>query len=176
MQRVLILGSGGAGKSTLAMQLARITGIEAIHLDTLYWKPGWIEPDPGEWESKLAEVLGGDAWIMDGNYSRTLPMRLAACDTVVFLDLPRVTCLWRVVKRFLRHRGRTRPDMREGCPERLTLEFLAWVWNYRYRSRPKVLALLEAHRSSRTLVHLACERDVRRFLDVTAARGARNDR
>ena len=84
-------------------------------------------PDP-EWDRITADLSAGDRWIMDGNYGRTLPVRLAAADTVIFLDLPRVVCTWRVLKRQVRWLGRVRPDAAPGCPERLTWEFVSWVW------------------------------------------------
>ncbi|MGH9842177.1 MAG: hypothetical protein ACREEM_25785 [Blastocatellia bacterium] len=111
MRKVLVIGSGGAGKSTFAKCLGERLHIEVIHLDMLYWNPGWIETPKAEWLRAVEELVKRDAWIMDGNYSGTLDLRLKACDTVIFLDLPRLTCLWRVLKRVVQYRGRRRPDM-----------------------------------------------------------------
>jgi len=172
MQRILIVGSGGAGKSTLARRLSEILDIEVIHLDSLFWKPGWIESDPAEWQKTLEWVMSRDSWIIDGNYSRTLPKRLEACDTVVFLDLPRIVCLWRALKRVVRHYGRTRPDMPEGCPERFDLEFLRWIWNFPGATRQEVLALLDSHRGNRTVFHLRTRQDIANFLADAGARGS----
>ena len=88
MRKVLVIGSGGAGKSTFASKLSKRTGLPLIHLDSLYWRPGWIETSTAEWDQTIEHLLGRDTWIMDGNYGRTLERRLAACDTVIFLDLP----------------------------------------------------------------------------------------
>src|SRR5215218_8542893 len=114
MRRVLVLGSGGAGKSTFAARLAERTGLPLIHLDAEYWRPGWTGSPKREWLEKVERLTGGDEWIMDGNYGGTLQKRLAAADTVIFLDLPRIVCLARVVRRRLRFHGRTRPDMTPG--------------------------------------------------------------
>lgn len=92
----------------------------------------------------MQQLVRGDAWIIDGNYGGTLDIRLDACDTVVFLDLPRRVCLWRVLRRRLRYLGRERPDLPAGCPERLTWEFVAWIWTYRARRRGDILRRLAA--------------------------------
>jgi adenylate kinase family enzyme len=130
MRKVLVIGSGGAGKSTFARRLGARLKIKVIHLDSLYWRPGWAETPKAEWLKCVEELLKEESWIMDGNYSGTLELRLESCDTVIFLDLPRSVCLWRVVKRLLQYRNRSRPDMADECPEKLNLEFLRWVWGY----------------------------------------------
>lgn len=164
MRKVLIIGSGGAGKSTLANRLGALLGIEVLHLDKLYWQAGWVEPGKAEWLKRVEELVKRDSWIMDGNYSGTLEVRLGACDTVIFLDLPRTLCLWRIMKRALLYRNRSRPDMAEGCNERLTLEFALWVWNYARRSRPKVLRLLESKRETKRVIRLRSQAEVESFL------------
>ncbi|MFC5694776.1 topology modulation protein [Pseudomonas sp. GCM10022186] len=164
MRRVLVIGSGGAGKSTFSRRLGQRLGLPVVHLDAHYWRAGWVEPAREEWTLAVARLLEREHWVIDGNYSGTLPARLAACDTVVFLDLPRWLCLWRVCWRALSHRGRTRPDMADGCPERLEPAFLRWVWDYRRRSRPAVLALLAEAGRQRKVVHLGSRREVERFL------------
>lgn len=102
----------------------------------------------------MRELLGGETWILDGNYGGTLDLRLEACDTVFFLDLPRYLCLWRVVKRQLRHLGRERPEMPPGCRERLSLDYLHWIWTYGSRRRGDILRRLAALEGRKQIVIL----------------------
>ncbi len=170
MKRVLIIGPGGAGKSTLARRLGELTGLEVLHLDRLYWRPGWIETPKDEWRARVEALLARDSWIMDGNYGGTLDLRLAACDTVLFLDLPRALCLLRVIRRAAKYRRDTRPDMAAGCPERLTWQFLRWVWDYPRRTRPRVLEKLAALGAGTRIVRLRSPAEVEKFLADLAAR------
>ncbi|HWS54114.1 MAG TPA: DNA topology modulation protein [Pyrinomonadaceae bacterium] len=172
MRRILVIGSGGAGKSTFARRLGAALGLEVIHLDALYWRAGWVETPKDEWRERVEGLVRREAWVMDGNYGGTLELRLAACDTVVFLDLPRVVCVWGVLRRALRHRGESRPDMARGCPERVTPAFLRWVWGYPSRSRPKVLRLLAEHAAGRRVVRLRSRAEAEEFLAEAARAGA----
>lgn len=170
MQRVIVIGSGGAGKSSFAARLAERTGLPLVHLDALYWKPGWVATAPDEWDETVRRLVAGERWIIDGNYSRTMEMRVAACDTVIFLDVPRAVCLWRVVRRRLRFHGRARPDLTEGCPERLTWEFIRWIWSYPAGQRMKVLRRLSALRPDQRAVVLRSAAEVEDFLRSVPAR------
>jgi adenylate kinase family enzyme len=164
MRKVLVIGSGGAGKSTLARRLGALLGLPVIHLDACYWGPGWVEPPKDVWLEAVEGLVARDAWVMDGNYSGTLSVRLAGCDTVIFLDLPRTVCLWRVVKRSLLYRRARRPDMAEGCPEQLNMAFIRWVWGYKKRSRPKVIRRLEEHARGKRVIRLRSRAEVTEFL------------
>lgn len=130
MKRILIIGCGGSGKSTLARALGEKTGLPVVHLDKLFWKPGWIESTREEIDQKIQAEMAKPCWIMDGNYNRTMSERLRHCDTVIYLDFSRMACILGVIKRVLTTYGRVRPDMGDGCPERFDWEFLKWVWNY----------------------------------------------
>lgn len=164
MRKVLVIGSSGAGKSVFAARLAQRTGLPLIHLDAIYWRPGWVKTPREEWMRTIEGLLARDAWVMDGNYAGTLDRRLAACDTVIFLDLPRSVCLRRAVKRRIAFHRRARPDMTPGCDERLTREFIRWIWEYPRKRRPGVLARLAALRPDQRAVVLRSTAQVDAFL------------
>lgn len=172
MRKVLVIGSSGAGKSVFAARLAERTGLPLIHLDALYWKPGWVPTPRDEWTRAVDGLLARDAWVMDGNYAGTLDRRLAACDTAIFLDLPRAVCLWRAARRRIAFRGRSRPDMTPGCHERLTWPFIRWIWEYPARRRPGVLSRLAALRPDQRAVVLRSGADAERFLLTLRPGGA----
>ena len=138
----MIIGCSGAGKSTLARQLGPLLALPVVHLDQLYWLPGWRTRSRADFDALLDAELAKPRWLMDGNFDRTLAHRLAACDTVIYLDYPRHVCLRRVGKRVLSNWGHRRPDMADGCPEKLDIAFLGWVWGFRRRYSAKYDALL----------------------------------
>ena len=167
MERVAILGAAGAGKSVLAERLARRTGLPVVHLDPLFWRDGWTAAPGGEALRALAAAIRGDRWIADGNFLEAgeADARFDRADTVVFLDLPRRTCLWRVLTRRVRERRRSRPDLPEGCQEGFDLPLLRWIWSYPQAERPRVLALLDRLAERSVDVHrLRSPAEVQRFL------------
>lgn len=164
MERILIIGCGGAGKSTLARQLGEKLNLPVVHLDKLFWKPGWVEESQDEFDRKLALELEKPRWIIDGNFNRTMPQRLEKCDTLIYLDFSRWTCLLGVVKRIVTTYGTVRPDMGEGCPERIDLEFLKWVWKYNKDKRQRNYRLLDETTHAEKIV-LKNRRMVKQFLN-----------
>ena len=163
MERILIIGCGGAGKSTLARQLGEKLNLPVVHLDRLFWKPGWIESSKEEIDEKIHLELQKPQWIIDGNFNRTIPERMKYCDTVIYLDFSRTACLLGVLKRVLTTYGKVRPDMGEGCPERFDLDFLKWVWNFNKKNRENYYRMLNEAEGVETIV-LKNRRMVRRFL------------
>ena len=153
MKRIIILGCSGSGKSTFARALGAALNRPVIHLDNLYWKPGWVETPRPEFSELQRELVQGEMWIIDGNYSATLDIRLEAADTILYFDLPRRVCLWSVIRRVVTHYGRSRPDLAPGCPEKFDFGFLLLTWNHRRRSRPGVLQKLANCRKEQTVRH-----------------------
>ena len=143
MERIIIIGCGGSGKSTLARALGEKTGLPVVHLDKLFWKPGWVESTRDEIDAKIQMEMEKPRWIMDGNYNRTMAERIRHCDTVIYLDFSRAACVFGVLKRVITTYGTVRPDMGEGCPERFDWKFLQWVWNYNREKRERNYRLLK---------------------------------
>lgn len=167
--RIALIGCSGAGKSTAARTLAALTGLPLHHLDQLYWRPGWTGPDELDWRTDQQDLVAAARWIIDGNYTKTIDIRLARADLILLFDFPTWLCLWRVVRRVVRLRGQVRPDMGEGCPERFDLEFLIFVLTFRRSVLPRVRERVAA--SGVRCVTLRSPGEVRRFLDAVKAGG-----
>jgi adenylate kinase family enzyme len=163
MKRIMIIGCGGSGKSTLAQQLGQKLGLPVIHLDKLFWTPGWVSIPKEEFDRVHADAVSKEKWIIDGNFDRTIPVRLKRCDTVIYLDFSRFACLMGVLKRVLTTHGKVRPDMGEGCPERIDLDFLKWVWNFNKNKRERNYRLLNETEGVRVII-LKNRRMVKKFL------------
>ncbi len=170
MRTVAVIGCPGAGKSTFARRLGAILGIEVIHLDRLYWRPGWVPTPAEEWVRIQEAALRADRWIVDGNYARTLSLRVAAADTVIFLDFPTAVCLCRSLLRVARSRRTPRPDMADGCRERVNLEFLRFIWGFRRAKRPDMVRRLRAVEGDKDVVHLRSSREADAFLEQVRQR------
>ena len=117
------------------MALGEKLGLPVVHLDQLWWKEGWRNVTREEFDSRLAMAMNMDGWIIDGNYSRTMEMRLAKCDTVIYLDFNRWACLRGMCQRVFGNYGKVRPDMAQGCPERFDPSFVKWIWDYNKNNR-----------------------------------------
>lgn len=170
MRRVLVMGCSGSGKSTFAMALSKRLGLPHVSLDALFWQPGWVESEPAAFAARATEAAAGEAWIIDGNYTSHggAGLRRERADTVFWFDLPRRTCMAGILRRIASTYGRVRPDMAPGCPERLEPAFLRWVWTYRARQRPKLVAWLAGLRPDQRLVTFTTRQEADRFLASAA--------
>jgi len=157
VRRVVIVGPGAAGKTTLATQLAQITGVPAIELDALFWQPGLTPAPPDQWAATQLQLVGQPSWILDGDLGPydVIDIRLQAADTVVFLDFSPVRCAWRAIRR---------------SPE--SAAFWRWLWTYRRQSRPRLLRAIGAHATNAELSVLTTPRAVRRFLESASCPAA----
>jgi adenylate kinase family enzyme len=165
MNRILVIGSAGSGKSTFSQELSKAMNLPVIHLDRYYWKPNWVPTPNEEWDHFVEEAANQEQWIMDGNYSRTLAIRLKRADTIIFLDMPRTLCIYRIIKRRIKYHGKTRPDLNEECPEKLDWSFIMWVWNYKKRSRTKTMNTLDGVKDQKQIIILTTRKQVNDFLN-----------
>lgn len=166
MKRVVIIGGSGSGKSTLARHLGHATGLPAVHLDKFFFVPGWIERDRAGFDRDVLGEIQKPQWIMDGNFTSSLPARLARADTFIFLDIPAYIRLWRVIMRMVRTYGNVRPDMAPGCREGVDLKFLRWVIGYKKRGdRAKALRFLENAPDHVLTYHLKSRSQAEKFLN-----------
>ncbi len=165
MKRVMIIGQPGSGKSTLARLLGEKTGLPVHHMDQIHWMSGWNERPKPEKIALAMEVQNRDAWIFEGGLRHTKDHRLARCDTLINLDFPLWLRAWRVGKRTVLHFGRTRPDLPDGCPEKISFEFWKWIWDTREKNRIANLRWMEEAGPHVTVHHFRTRAQVRCFLD-----------
>ena len=164
MRKVLIIGGNGSGKTTMARQLAEITGLPLCHLDTLYWTDDWQPRERSEFITLLQAELEKEKWILDGNMRRTLPQRLPYCDTVIYLDFSGIRCFLGTLKRLVQNHGQSRPDMGGNCPERFDFEFLRCVWEFNKKHRKRYNEMLDSANGIK-VIKLKNRKEASQFLE-----------
>ena len=164
MRRIAIVGNSGGGKSTLARRLGARLGLPVVHLDILFWKPGWVESDETDFRQRTAEALAGAAWICDGNFGGTFDIRFPRADTIIWIDQLRWLCVWRAMTRVVTGRVRSRPDMAEGCRETVDFKFYGYILDFDRLHRPMLEAAIAEHGAHARLVRLRSDRDIADFL------------
>ena len=137
MQRIIVIGCPGSGKSTVSRALHNKTGIPLYHLDMMYWNADKTTAEKSVFLERLSTVLEKDEWIIDGNYGSTMELRMVACDTVIFLDYPLDVCLDGIRER----RGKPRSDM-PWIETEEDSEFIEFIKNYNEQQKPIVIELL----------------------------------
>lgn len=167
MNRIAIIGCGGSGKSMIARQLARILDAPLTHLDAVYYDVNWTPLPKDEFVAKQEKLVAGERWIIEGNYAGTLPIRLAAADTVIFLDIPAATCLWGVAQRRWRYGGGQHPQ--DGVYDRINWSFVRYIIGYRASMRPKIAALMADHGQHAQQLTFTSRRQANRFLATQSA-------
>nr|WP_321455292.1 topology modulation protein [uncultured Cohaesibacter sp.] len=164
MQRITIIGSSGSGKSTLARVLGERLDLPVIPIDQIFWKPGWTEPDKAAFLVKMNNIIANEKWIIEGNYtdSANLKGRLARSDLLIFLDPPRLACMWGILTRILKTYDQVRIDMAPGCPERFDWHFIKYVWNFPKHQRPKLCRAYDSYQGNKIQLH--SRRQTRAFM------------
>lgn len=169
MKKVVIIGSGGAGKSTFARRLHEITNLPLIHLDKIFWKPNWTETPKEVWRETIESLVKKEEWIMDGNFGGTMNIRFQACDTIIYFDMPRLLCIYRAFKRISSYYNQTRPDMGAGCQEHFDLKFFVWIWNFQKTTKPRIEENLRLFASDKNIIRLTSRKEVEKFFEKLAS-------
>lgn len=165
-KKIAIIGCAGSGKTTLAFELKELLGLPIYHLDEYYWKPNWTRSTPEEFTQIHTELCANPAWIMEGSYMRWLESRFAAADIIIFLDIPRRVCFWRVIKRMIINYGKDIPGNPQDCPQQLSWEFLKWIWTFNSRYRTMLLHMLTEQEQHKSIYILQTSEDLTKLLDT----------
>lgn len=181
-QRVSVVGTSGSGKTTTASQMAQQLGIPHVELDTLHWELNWTPAPLDVFRERVAQALSGDAWVVDGNYSKVRDIIWSRADTVVWLDYPLPVIMWQLVRRTLR-RSLTQEELWSGNRESLCKalfsheSILLWaLQTYRRRRREYPALLGQPEHAHLMVVHLRSPQATRDWLsDLTPCRKMKND-
>ena len=168
MKKVIVIGSPGAGKTTFSRRLGEITGIPVRHLDSIWHLPDRTNIPREEFDGKLADMLEEESWIIDGNYSRTMEMRLQACDTVFLLDYPADVCLAGVRERI----GRKRDEM-PWIEEEEDPEFMTFIREFPAKRLPLIRGFLEQYRQGREIIIFYTRAEAEQYLRKLTESGKR---
>lgn len=167
MKRIAIIGNAGSGKSTLAQKLHTITNLPIYYLDKYFWQPGWIRTNAEEYKKMHDEICAQAAWIIDGVNLRVMEYRIQRADMIIFLDMPRYLCFWRIFKRTFQNYGKETLSSPKGCPEQFDWEFikfLKWVWDFKKKYPAAVKVLLKKYSDGRQIYILRSQQDVDAFI------------
>jgi adenylate kinase family enzyme len=166
MRRISVVGSQGSGKTSLALSLGRKLGLPVVHLDVLYWRPGWKPSDKASFRANVTEAIAGNAWVVDGSFSDlAFDLTIARADILVVIDRPRWLCLWRILWRSAFNRDTRRPDLPEGCPEQFDWKLMQEAWRYDTERVPVIEAERLQYGPDVPVLRLRRDRDIQGFLD-----------
>jgi adenylate kinase family enzyme len=169
MRRVLVIGSPGAGKSTLSARLAKKLGVPVHYLDPHHWLPGWKYRDTASAREIVGALADTPEWVMDGNFAETFDLRMPRADTLVWLDYPRSTCVSRILMRTIRDYGKQKPDLPEGCPEGLDVNVLRFAWSFPTQQRPQIVDGIERFGGHLRVTRIESDRAAAEFLATVKA-------
>lgn len=167
VKRIMVVGiSSGVGKSTFARKLGEALDIPVYHLDALFWRPNWMQAPLEEFSEAQRQIVNQDEWIIEGNYTPTFKIRTERADTIIYLELPLHVCLYRVLKRWAMHIGKTRPDMAKGCKEKIDWAFIKFILTTYYPRKNKMAERFKMFQSadSKTVIMLRNKQEIRSYL------------
>ena len=166
-RRIMVIGCSGGGKSTLSQKLASHFGLTYLSIDRdILWLPGWVERGKEEQRERIIERIAGERWVMDGTNPSTFDIRLPRTDILIWVRMPRLLCVWGVMTRWLKHIGRTRPEMAPGCIEKVDWQFLEFIWTFERKFAPRVISEIAAHGPHVPVLQVKSRRQVRALLDL----------
>lgn len=165
MKRICLVGACGSGKTVLAREIARRSGLPLFHLDQIYWQSGWKGLDMEEYARRHAELIAQERWILDGNFSSTYTPRFRKADEILFFDLPGRKGFWQAMWRTTRYWRRVRPDMPQGCPDRFNLDFIRYSWNFNEEIRPKILHAVEEAEATERMRRITSREEAAQWLE-----------
>lgn len=166
--RVLVVGSSGAGKTTLARRVANKLELTHLSMDReFFWLPGWVARERSEQRKMIAEAVMEDRWVMDGSNPSSFDLRLPRAHIVLWMRVPRLVCIYSVYRRAIKTYGRTRQDMAEGCKEQLPdKEFLSYIWNFNKRHAPLFERNFDLYGPDVPIFQVKSRRETNRLLDL----------
>jgi adenylate kinase family enzyme len=169
MRRVIVVGCQGSGKTRLSLALGRKLGLPVVHLDTLYWRPGWKASDTPSFRERVTKAVAGDGWIVDGSFSGlAFDLTLARAEKLIVIERSRFLCLWRVLWRSAFQRRGTRADLPDGCPEQFDFDLLKQVWRYNLDRRPRIEEEHLKYGANLPVVRLRSDREIAAFVEANS--------
>lgn len=168
-RRIMIIGCPGSGKSTLSEQLNKITAIPLYHLDKINWIDSHSTLSREEFFLELQHVLELSEWIIDGNYNHTLGSRMEKADLIIWLDLPRYVCTYRIIKRLFK------PNHKHGNPDKLERGFLKFVWNFNKKNKPRMLELQKKYETQKSFVRISSQKQLQEWISHVEKEAEKND-
>lgn len=167
MRRIIVVGCQGSGETSLARRLRGKLGLRVVHLDVLYWRPGWVASDKAGFRARVGAAVAGEGWVVDGSFAGlAFDLTLARADTVVVIDRPRWLCQWRIAWRSAFDRDRSWPDLPEGCPEKFDWALMLEAWRYNEERRPAIEAELLAFGAGVRVVRLGSDAEIAAFVEA----------
>ncbi len=160
MKRVIVIGCSGSGKSYFSKKLGEVTGLPLIHLDLIWHKADRTTVTKEEFDTRLSEIMEGERWILDGNFSRTMEARMKMCDTVFLFDLPLDACIAGVEGRI----GKPRDDM-PWVETEFDPEFKSWIESFRETRLPRMYELLEKYKDRVNVIIFKSRLDAEKYLE-----------